>query len=206
MPAYHVRIALEAHNATSNALIINVLHAEVDTLTSPPNWASVATDVNTWLGTEWHNVLATDDTYDQVVVTDEKYPGSTFGQGVHTVGLIGARSLGDRTLSPAICGVGSWKTAVAKRYARGHSFFPPAYAGSSLTTGGSWNLSGPYWAAMLAFGAKYIAGFTVGSTSYIPEVFSKHLVTLGQTPFSNKITGWSLDGKSHWLRSRNTSP
>lgn len=206
MPAHHVRIALEASNIATNALIICVLHAEVDTLTDPPNWATVAVDVDAWLSQVWLNVLSVADRYNQVVVTDENYPGSTHGQGVHVSGSPGTRTLSDTSLDPALCQVLSWKTAVAKRYARGHNFMPPAYSSATSTTGGTWNGANAYFGACGAFGNKYLAGSVAGSTSYIPEVFSKHLVATGVTPFANKVTGFQNGSHQHWLRSRSTSP
>lgn len=206
MPAYHARIALEAHNKATNALIICVLHVEVDTLASPPNWGSIATDVDAWLSQHWQNMLSTADRYDQCVVTDENYPGSTHGQGVHVSGVDGTRTLTDTSLRPAVCGVVSWKTAVAKRYARGHNFLPPAYSSQSSAANGGWQGANAYYTSMIDFCSTFAGGHTAGSTSYVPEVFSKHLVTTGVTPFSNKITGFNVDGYQHWLRSRNTSP
>lgn len=206
MPAYHARISLEAENVASGALIVCVLHAEVDTLSSPPDWSSIAVDVDAWLSQTWQNMLTTNDRYLQVVVTDENYPGSTHGQGVHVSGVAGSRAPSDTSLAPAICAVISWKTKVAKRYARGHTFAPPAYSSASSQTGGHWNTANAYWGAVVAFGSKYAGGFTAGSTSYVPEVFSKHLVTTGVTPFSNHITGWTVDSRQHYLRSRDTTP
>lgn len=206
MPAYHARIALEAHDAGTGALVVNVLHAEVDTLTSPPNWNSIAADVGTWLAQEWFNLLSQHKIFDQIVVTDENYPGSTHGQGVHTAGSSGARIVPDQELDAALCEVVSLKTAVAKRYARGHVFLPPAETVTALGGIGLWSQTNAYWLAAQAFAAKFLAGFTAGSTSYTPEVFSRHLVATGVTPFTNKVTSAPLSAKQHWLRSRSTSP
>src|SRR5215472_9317763 len=69
MPAYNARVAFNAHNSSSGALITNVVHVEVDTLSSPPNWGSIAGDINTWLGTQWRNILTTHDVFDSIVAT-----------------------------------------------------------------------------------------------------------------------------------------
>lgn len=206
MPAFHARIALEAHDNLTGALIVNVLHVEVDTLTSPPNWGSIAADVHTWLGTPWNNILTTNETFDQVVVTDENYPGSTHGQGVSTVATQGARTLNDNHIDPAMCLVVSWKTAVAKRYARGHNFLPPATDGSAITGGGIFLSTSPYYVACNGFTLTFAGGHTAGSTSYVPEVFSRHQVALAATPFTFPITARSLPVKQRWLRSRSTAP
>ena len=206
MPSYHVRIAFESHNSSSNALIVNVLHAEVDTLTSPPNWTSVAGDINSWLSATYGGLLSVNDHFDQIVVTDENYPGSTHGQGVVSENRAGGRPVTDTLLNPGLCMVASWTTAVAKRYGRGHSFLPPIYSSNSLQSGGNVSGTSAYWNAAIAFTNAYKAGFTAGSTSYVPEVFSRHLVNSGITPFTNHITGGGPTGRTSFLRSRVTSP
>lgn len=206
MPAYHARISLEASNSTTNALIVNVLHAEVDTLTSPPDWQSIAADVDVWLGQSWLNLLSQTDTFHQITVTDENYPGSTFGQGVKPVELPGARFASDYKLDLAICALASWKTNTAKRYARGHTFLPPTYDSTDLTTYGHWANASNYFNAVHTFMNVYQGGHTAGSTSYIPEIFSKTRERQGFTPFSFRVTGSAMSPIAHYLRSRLTTP
>lgn len=199
-------MAFQGHNTASNALIVNVVHIECDVLASPPNWTNIAADVNTWLGQKWRNILSTADTFDTITVTDENYPGSTHGQGVFVAGGAGARAPNDFKLDPALCVLDSWRTAVAKRYARGHVFYPPAYDTTTVAGVGGWLTSAAYWIACKAFGDAYVAGSVAGSTSYVAEVFSPHLVALGQTPFSTPIKGHLVGSRQHWLRSRSTAP
>jgi hypothetical protein len=206
MPAYHARISLEGSNTATGALIVNVLHAEVDTLTSPPDWNSIATDVYNWLGQAWLNMLSELDTFHQVVVTDENYPGSTFGQGVHQVNAGGTRFPQNTSLDPAVCGLMQWKTNTAKRYARGHTFAPPIYDSTDLTSFGSLTAGSAYYTAMVAFTSAYGPGHTAGSTSYIAEIFSRTQEKKGVVPFSYRITGWNIATKVHYLRSRITAP
>ena len=206
MPAYNARVAFQAHNTTTNALVVNVVHVECDVLSSPPNWANIAADMQSWLAVLWNNILTTAYSFDSITVTDENYPGSTHGQGVVTPATTGARVPNDTKLDPALCQVGSWKTAVAKRYARGHIFFPPAIDTSTVVTGGSFSASQAYYQANAAFMNSFKAGHVSGSTSYVPIVFSKHQVSMGLTPFTFPITGVILQSKQHWLRSRSTAP
>jgi hypothetical protein len=206
VPASYARVAFEAHNTASLALITNVVHLEVDTLSSPVNWASVANDIYTWLGTLWNNVLEAGDHFDQVVVTDENYAGSSFGQGVHNAGTAGARVANNHNVAPAACMVAGWRTATAKRYARGHIFFPPAYDASILGAGGTFTAASAYVVACNAFATSYAAGHTSGSTSYVPIVFSRTRAKLNTLPFTFPVTAYTLQLGQHWLRSRNTSP
>ena len=205
MPAYHARAAFEGHNNSTGLLITNVLHFEVDTLTSPPNWQSIAADISAWLAAPWRAMIATLDTLLQIVVTDENYPGSTHGQGVAQVNTVGTRTVADTNLSPAICEVLSFKTAVAKRYGRGHMFCPPAWSTATLS-GGFFATGNAYHTNNQAFAATLAAGHTAGSTSYVPEVFSRTLVARNQTPFAFPITSVGLTAQQHWLTSRATAP
>lgn len=202
MPAYHARIAFRSSNTGSGLQIVNVLHAEVDTLSSPPDWNSVATDVNTWLGTLYKAILPNEDTFHDITVTDEDYPGSTLGQGVKSVELVGARAPSDGKLDRSLCAVLKWKTQTTKRYARGHMFAPPIQSSADCSATGGINSAGTYGLACAAFANAYVAGSTAGSTSYIPEIFSKTRQRAGASPFTFKVTAWGSDWKQHMLRSR----
>lgn len=213
VPAYHARIALNAHEGSTGAICAVVLHAEVDTLASPPNWASIAQDVNTWLTTQWTACLSDKYFFDNITVTDENYQGSTFGQGVRVIGVNGSRVTADQGLSKALCAVGSFKTALAKRYARGHMFFPPAQTTAAAAAGGVWNSSNAYQTANQAFLTRFAAGFTAGSTGYVPEIFSRtHTPKISNSPPAwgppvvNPIIAASLGNAQHFLRSRLTVP
>lgn len=206
MPAYHARASFEAQNTASTALIIATFHFEVDTLTSPPNWGSIASDISTWLAAPWRAILSTADTFNQIVVTDENYPGSTHGQGVASVASAGLRTLSDTSFSPGICGMLSYKTATAKRYARGHTFMPPAYSSAAGSAGGGWAGANTYTSAIVTFLQTLAPGHTAGSTSYIPEVFSRTRAAAGLTPFAFPFTAVFNSPKQHFLRSRVTAP
>lgn len=206
MPAYNARVAFEAQNITTGLLITNVLHVEVDTLSSPPNWTSIAGDIYTWLGQLWLNGLATEDQFVQLVVTDENYPGSTFGQGVHVVGLPGTRAPTDGRLNRAICAVVSWKTATAKRYARGHTFMWPVQSSTECSANGQLNSTGAYASALGAFASAYVAGHTAGSTSYTPIIYSRTRQARGQTPFTFPVLALGVIWNQHWLSSRSAAP
>lgn len=206
MPAYHGRVAFEASNASDGTLITNVFHLEVDTLSSPPDWNSIANDIGVWLGTLYTNMLSNNCRLDQIVVTDENYPGSTHGQGVSVSGVTGARNVADHKVSAGTCALVSFKTAVAKRYARGHAFLPPAYEAAALGAEGTWGTGDQYWVSCENFVNSFKAGHAAGSTSYTPEIFSRHMVQTGQTPFSFAIRSATLAAKQHFLRSRTTAP
>jgi hypothetical protein len=201
-----MRVALRAKQNASGALIVNVFHLEVDTLTDPPNYTNVATDINAWIGTEWNAILTTAQTFIDVTVTEETYPASVPGQGIVTRNTIGARAQADDDLSPALCALAQLRTATPKKYARGHLFLPPAMNQGASAPAGTFNVSGPYITAAVAFGLKLQNGTTVGSTSYKTIVFSKTRVARGQSPFTFPVTTVGIDVKQHFLRSRLTSP
>lgn len=206
MPAYHARAAFEAEHVADGTLITNVFHFEVDTLSSPPNWDSIANDIGVWLGTLYTSILTTHERLVQIVVSDENYPGSTHGQGVSVSGVTGARTVADQGLSPGLCAVASWKTSVAKRYARGRTFMPPALGTATCDPAGTWLTTNAYFTACQALVTALVAGHAAGSTSYVFEIFSKHQEALGLTPFSFPVKTGVLSQKQHFLRSRTTAP
>ena len=207
MPAYHARVAFNAvSNQNNGALIVNVLHMEVDTLTSPPDWTSIASDIYAWLGLLYNGVLSTFDSLTSIVVTDENYPGSTHGQGEHAAGTTGGRTLIDSKLNPAVCGLVQFDTATHKRYARGHMFAPPLYDSAGLQNFGSLAIGSPYHIALQNFVDALKTGHTAGSTGYVPEIFSRHQVNSGLTPFAFPITAMTVKPESHYLRSRTSAP
>jgi hypothetical protein len=187
-------------------LIVNVLHVECDTLTSPPNWSSIATDMSAWLTSGWNNILSTTCTFDRILVVEENYPGSTHGGSEHTLGVGGSRTAGDGKLDLAACGLASWTTATRKRYARGHAFLPPIMDSTALASNGTINPTSPYAVAANAFINAYTAGHTSGSTSYTPEIFSRTQVAKADPVFSFPILRGVLDAPMAYLRSRLTNP
>jgi hypothetical protein len=199
-------VAFNSSRPDTGLLVVNVLHLEVDTLADPPNWPSVATDVATWLGTDYLAMLPTSFVWHNLTVTAEDYPGSLFGQGIVSSEVPGNRTVADNRLDPAVCAVISWKTAVAKRYARGHMFCPPAITEGALGDDATWAPANPYFPACTAFANLFASGHSVASTSYAPIVFSRTRVALNQSPYFFPIVGHSVGAKQHWLRSRSSAP
>jgi len=206
MPAQYFRAAFRAHQATTGALIVNVLHYELDSLTSGVSFQDVATDVSQHLGTEWRNILSTHEIFDDVTCTVEDYSGAVPAQGIVPWNFAGSRVVADQNLSLAICALGSWRTQTPKRYARGHTFFPPSVTSQGLDTLGLFNTSSPYYVACQAFADKYAAQFTVGNSTYTPIVFSRTRAKQNVTPFIFPVTAHSVLLPQHFLRSRLTSP
>jgi hypothetical protein len=85
-------------------------------------------------------------------------------------------------------------------------FAPPIYDSTDLTSFGSLTTGSAYFTALETFTGVYGLGHTAGSTSYIPEIFSRTQERKGVVPFSYRVTGWDLSRKAHYLRSRITSP
>lgn len=206
MPAHYVRAAFRSAQVQTGNLVVNVVHLEVDTLTDPPDYQGIATDVNTWLGTAYNNVLSGQFRFTDITVTEETFPGAIPGQGVHTTGTLGARSAPDTDLSIALCCLVQLRTATPKKYARGHLFMPPAMSVGQTDSGGQWSSIGTYFGACTAFANLLAAGHTGGSTSYTPVVFSRTRVAQGATPFAFKVTAATAALPQHFLRSRLSSP
>lgn len=206
MPAHYLRCAYRSTQVGSGNLVVNVFHVEADTLTDPPNYGNMATDINSWLGFEYQSVLSSNFILQDLTITEETYPGATPGQGVKTIGTVGLRSAADTNLSVATCALLALRTATPKKYARGHLFLPPAMSSASSASGGQFLTTGPYMTAATTFATKLAAGSTAGSTSYAPIIFSRTRVREGLTPYFFKVTNAHVNTNQYFLRSRLTSP
>lgn len=204
MPAYNARCVYRSTLGAGGVLIVNTFHLEVDTLSSPPNWTSVATDVDTWLTTLYRAMCGTNMTIQDLTVTDETYPGSTLGQGLHNIALAGTRTVADSDLGFGLCQVVSLKSAVTKRYARGRMFLPPAQASATAAGSGLWATGNAYWTAATAFFNALLAGHTAGSTTYSPIIFSKSQLNKSLTPYTFTVTAYTQNPHQLYLRSRET--
>lgn len=204
MPAIWVRAAFRAHDATRNQDIVNVFHFECDTLSSPADYAGLATDIAAHMGTPLTNILVNTSSLLDCTVTNETYPGAPVGQGVHTINAPGARVPNDTKLDPNMCALLSWHTATPKRYARGHTFCAPTIDSSDLTGNGLMLTTTAYGQAVIALSTAYTTPFSAGSTSYTPVIFSRAQVSRNATPFQFPVLRGSWDGKQHWLRKRTT--
>jgi hypothetical protein len=185
---------------------VNPFHLEVDTLTDPPNYASVASDIDTWLTTLYKAVCTTSTTVVDLTVTEEDYPGATPGQAIHSINGAGTRTAADSFEPYGLTQVVTLQTATPKRYARGRMFMPPPLGSAALTSNGIWLNTNAYWTATTAFMNALLAGHTAGSTSYAPIVFSRTRAVTGASPYQFPITGYQQRLAPHWLRSRMTSP
>lgn len=206
MPAHYARAAFRSTSSSDGRLIVNVLHVEVDTLSDPVNWGTAAGDVSTWLTTLYRAMLPGGFTLHDLTLTAENYVGSDLGQGIASIELAGTFSPSDTKLNSALCAVLSFKTALAKRYARGHIFCPPPLSTTQLQAGGTWDPAGTYLTAVNAFGAAYVAGHTAGSTSYAPIVYSRTRANQAVSPYVFPIVSRTTKTTAHYLRSRLTIP
>lgn len=206
MPAHYLRAAFRGKNNLTGALVVNVIHVEADVLTSPPNYANIADDIATWLAAKWVLMLPVGYTLLDVTVTEETYPGSTPAQGISVRNSQGARTTPDTDLDVGLCQILQLKSATPKRYARGHIFAPPAISSSEAKAGGVWDPLKPYASAVGGFGQQLTPGFSAGSTTYSPIIFSTTQVKKGLTPFVFPVVAAVATPVMHMLHSRQTSP
>lgn len=206
MPAYYMRSDFRSHNKAGGNLVINSFHWEVDTLSSPPDFNSIANDLATHFLSPYSAVLGSLDHWDDVLVTNETYPGSIIGQGIHLVNVDGARAVSSQALSAGLCCLISRRTGTPRRWGRGRVFCPPAYGGNEVAGGGIWSSSGPYFIACSVLATSLQSGFSAGSTSYVPIIFSRGRAALNESPFTSVVTQCVAQPAQHFLRSRTTSP
>lgn len=206
MPAHPMRFAYRSVNGTSQALVVNTFHLEVATLTDPPNYTTICSDVDTWLTTLYRAILWTGFTLLDLTATEEDYPGAVPGQGIKPINLAGTRTASDALEANGLTQVVTLLTNTPKRYARGRMFMPSPINSTALASGGNFLQSGLYWTGITAFMNALVAGHTAGSTDYTPAVYSKSQADRGETPYLFPVTGYIQRPTPHWLRSRMTTP
>jgi len=185
---------------------VNVTHWEMDTLSSPPDFTSAAGDLANHFLTTYSAVLSTLDHWDDVTVTAEQYTGAPIGQGIHLVGVDGARSITSPVFAPQLCCLISRRTGTPRRWGRGRLFCPPAYDSSAAYGGGTWNPNQAYMISCGTLASTLQTGFSAGSTSYIPIIWSRSRALTNQTPYFAVVTQCTANTAQHWLRSRGTAP
>jgi len=207
MPAQYVRAAIRSQHTSSGTEYVNVIHVEVDSFTSGPDYDQAAHEIWDRISGGYIEQLTTGMHCLDLTVTTEDYVGAVPAQGQHVVNLPGTRAITNEALSQGLCQLISWKTATPKRYARGHTFMPPGLDTFIASAGGQWDSSKQYWFGCKAFADSYSVGWSGSSgNAYAPIVFSRTRVKLNQTPYQFPITGYRMDPKQHFLRSRLTAP
>lgn len=206
MPAYYARCVYRSNENATGDLVVNVLHVEVDQLAGPFNPTATVNDVDTWLTTLYKAMLYNNTKLHDLTVTLEDYALPDTGQAVKSIEAFGTRTTSDQKLDPAVCALLAWRTAVPKRYARGHTFAPPAISSTTISSLTNLATSGNYWDALQAFGTAYVAGHTSGSTSYKPIIYSRSQQLKSATPFIFDVTNFTVRPTTSLLRKRRTAP
>jgi hypothetical protein len=194
-------------------LVENVLHVvdNPDTGTSEASASQVADDVYDRLHTDWLNCLSDNGVLDRIKITEVIAPGdhSVPAQHIRNVGAGGARSAGDNHLPPEMCAIIQLKTDAAVRSGRGWLFAPPARSSAALTSGGGWLTTNSYYLDCDLLGTKIATSWGVGTVlhrTYYFAVYSRVRHARGDDHYWFQIVTHGVPTKTHWLRSRGTTP
>jgi len=115
----------------------------------------------------------------------------------------GTRVLGDQELSPGLCCVATFRTAIGTRRTRGRMFCPPGLDSGLVSPNRRWVTTANYYLDRCkTFCADVVAGL---ESEYDFVVYSPTGAEAGQDAFK-VITSYSLPNRQHWLRSRGDSP
>jgi hypothetical protein len=202
MPAYQFRAAFRSSDNNQLQDEVNVLHFEVAKLTSPFDAADAANEIDTRLGTEYRAMMVDFATWHDLTVTNVTPGEASPTVHVKTKEVAGTRAGSDGKLDAGLCAVISLNTGIAKRYARGRIFAPPAFVSSAVAEKGTWSTSNAYWTALQAFATKMTSAWTAGDDTFVPIVFSTRRVAQAATPYSFQVTGARVSPDQHFLRSR----
>jgi hypothetical protein len=217
-----MRIWRAAFRSSENEVdVVNVFHvaSHEDTLEwlipggDAPTAQDIADEIDTHLTTKYRAMLADSATLHDITVQDEvdpANPGRAREAFVKTVELAGSRSVSFENAPPALCAVATLTTANMGRSFRGRFFAPPLMNNSDIT-GGVIDNTSAYLVAIRAFADELLqedGGGSAWTTLWEDTwhmrfgVYSRRRRALDFTPFFAPYTGFRVNGKPHWLRSR----
>lgn len=189
----------------NGVLYVNTLAVHVEpplVSLGDPSANEVAQAVFDWLATEYRACLNTTLTVTEIG-TRELF-SSTPAAGSKVVGALGTLPNGTGLLPAEICGVITWRTAIATRSGRGRVFIPgPAYS-SELVGRDTWKTSTGFLTAMQAFANKVMAGANFTHSAEVWHISGR--VHSRTDSVSRDITSAVVRSRPHWLRSRSTAP
>lgn len=192
--------------------IVNVFHC-LDTAELSPDLldaSNLADAVYSWVGTEYRNLLTSQDTWDEIKVTSAVGVGDVPTQHVRPVGLPGTYAGVDDKLPRELCVWAKASTNTPLRSARGGMFLPPPRSASLLASGQLWATGvGGYLSTIVQpFLTKMLAGHDkalgTGHISYI--IYSVTRRAKGYGDYYFDVSSFSAAARPHIQRRRFSAP
>lgn len=200
------QVALKSHHTASGAQVVNTFcvrdYSGVP-LSDPLAAQTIASDVKSWIETEYKAVLSNLYTFDEVAVRELQTNEPTIGSVA--VGAAGTLGAGTRALPREVCMVVTLHTSVATRSGRGRMFIPSPLYSSHLASQDAWLTgTGGWYAAVGDFFEKLLDGHDVEH-----DLIAHHLSTRVYSRRHNTsydVTSYTRRLQPHWLRSRMSVP
>jgi hypothetical protein len=176
----------------------------------PATLANLASDLNSYIGTEYKAVLRTVDKLDAIKVAqvpDPTIPGDPYADYLLPLNAAGTRTAVDGLMPREACLCISEKTNSGQRSYRGHMLLPPA-GDVAAANGESWKTSQAYYLACAAFAAKLDDGAGTSPTWTGSTLHSWNLAIYSKTlqaralPSVTGVIALVANARIHWLRSR----
>lgn len=204
-------VQLQATLASGQAVrnTVHLSHAAAGTAPDYTELLQLATDFAAYFGTTYEGILATTDTFVQVLAKQVNDPTSpaVLIEAAYPVNAAGTRALSGSASPDEACAVLSLKTPNASRRFRGHLFVPPAKKSGDLNSE-HWDAASGYHTAIEAFRVKLQTGCGPTPTwtgtslhNYTLSIFSKVAAAAGLASVASVQTV-TCDYRVHWLRSR----
>lgn len=202
------RCTLQAHYS-DGTLVEPSLHYQTDLpdLGDEPDPSDVATGIWGHLGAEWQESCPTYVHIDSLVVTEMVVPPLIGVGGEHVVNADGTGSAGAEDLPRELVPLVNVHTDTRSRSARGNLRLAGVGDKSKIIAR---TFQAAYVTAVYTpFINKIPDEIDLGSlviTRLNPVVYSRTRHLRGETPYTFRVVGASLNPKPKWLRSRGTSP
>lgn len=192
--------------ASSNTFHVHKSGAGIPDL---PTMLALATDIKAWFDTTYRAMMTTADTWQSIKVSQVIFPTGSgpYGEQLLVVNEAGTVS-SSKSCPESVCGLISLKTNVAKKYARGHLFLPPAWDKADLGAPRVWGTGAVYKTNGIALAAKFAAGCGPTPTwtgtqlsGWTLAIYSKQQDKVAG-PAVTDCAGAIFSNTVRWLRSR----
>jgi hypothetical protein len=184
------------------------LHYQTDVPTagSEPDPDDVANGVWGVIATDIRNAASDWVTFDDLVAGEEVIPPDIGVSGVKILNVPGLLVHGDAKIPTGASPLLNLHTGTRSRSARGWTH-PPGPTASTQLNGQQW--SSAYITLLNNLAAKLDDSFDLGTvfpTHVNPVVYSRKRHVAGESPYTFRVTGATVNPEVKWLRSRMTTP
>jgi len=205
---YRVALRSTLNDGTS---VVNTGHIKVENINAgvnDPSPATVGDDLWGKIGTKYRAMFTTQATVHDLHLLEELAPDdhSIPRFYIKSLEVAGTRSPPTAVLQASLTAMIRLNTNAPVRGAKGRMWAPPPLGSGDVISGGKWDLTGVWGAAVTAFGTEWAVtsphGTGLDEYHTVPVVYSRTRRRRGEPFYYFGITSAAVDPLQRWLDSR----